>query len=207
MVWTVKVLIRTDSIQLVHNVLAVKKYMSEDLQLEFEGDALSHKHVRSLCSRLCCTCPILTAVALQGSGIPDRVSLVTLPGAHLRTGKELCITYGGKSNEELLFLYGALPLTRILRLQCCQAHDIEGQTLVLSAKVHMPSALSGTPICVQALRWRTMRMICSWSSAHCRQQSSGMISSEQGFSSCWIRACHPSCSFQPSDYKQTQAVR
>ena len=45
-------------------------------------------------------------VCLQGTGLPDRISLVTSPGTGLRMDEELCITYGDKSNEELLFLYG-----------------------------------------------------------------------------------------------------
>ena len=39
----------------------------------------------------------------------DSISLVTTDTPHLSTDNELQITYGDKSNEELLFLYGKLP--------------------------------------------------------------------------------------------------
>ena len=43
---------------------------------------------------------------LQGMCPPDRISFVTAQGVKLRMDEELFITYGDKSNEELLFLYG-----------------------------------------------------------------------------------------------------
>ncbi|CAK0754341.1 hypothetical protein CVIRNUC_002290 [Coccomyxa viridis] len=46
----------------------------------------------------------------KASGMHDSISLVTTDTPHLSTDNELQITYGDKSNEELLFLYGfALP--------------------------------------------------------------------------------------------------
>ena len=39
----------------------------------------------------------------------DSISLVTTNTSHLSPDNELQITYGDKSNEELLFLYGELP--------------------------------------------------------------------------------------------------
>eukprot|EP00850_Spirogloea_muscicola_P003668 SM000015S01168 [mRNA] locus=s15:99383:103370:- [translate_table: standard] len=40
------------------------------------------------------------------SGLPNSMYLVTGPGVTLAPDQEVCISYGNKSNEELLFLYG-----------------------------------------------------------------------------------------------------
>ena len=51
----------------------------------------------------------VSCCAIQASGMHDSISLVTTDTPHLSTDNELQITYGDKSNEELLFLYGKLP--------------------------------------------------------------------------------------------------
>ena len=68
--------------------------------------------------------------------------------------EELLITYGNKSNEELLFLYGEAwraPYQAIvhtlLPAQCIPLDPAQGQRGLLG---------------VQALHWRTMPVTCSW---------------------------------------------
>ena len=71
--------------------------------------------------------------AIQASGMHDSVSLVTTDTPHLSTDNELQITYGDKSNEELLFLYGKLPWPA-LNLEEIFHHCL-GMTEILAAPV------------------------------------------------------------------------
>ena len=59
-----------------------------------------------------------SCTALQASGVHDSISLVTTGRPHLSTDNELQITYGDKSNEELLFLYGELPCLASILEEC-----------------------------------------------------------------------------------------
>ena len=59
-----------------------------------------------------------SCTAIQASGVHDSISLVTTQAPRLSTDNELQITYGDKSNEELLFLYGELSCPALILEEC-----------------------------------------------------------------------------------------
>ena len=75
----------------------------------------------------------ILCTAIQASGVHNSISLVATGTPHLSTDNELQITYGDKSNEELLFLYGEIYLPCLDPGRVC--HHCSGMTKIFAVPV------------------------------------------------------------------------
>eukprot|EP00850_Spirogloea_muscicola_P021693 SM000258S09109 [mRNA] locus=s258:161257:165347:- [translate_table: standard] len=139
------------------------------------------------------------------SRIPNSMYLVTGPGVTLAPDQEVCISYGNKSNEELLFLYGFVIEDN--------PHD--------HVMIHYPaSALGDDPACeakaeflrVQglSLRWllSASHLDCSMPGPEIEEKRLPRLSSSEDDSGTMVTSTHQhprlgSCTSSKGDHKVT----